>query len=128
MTKKLSFVLFILITLLLQISFTLEAKHLSTQDGIEFIPTASANHNVSQERNPPVSAEINGHMLTISINENVSVAQIMIMNSNGIMVEFSTLISSPNTKSIYISENGYYRVDIILNNGDQYYGNFSVQD
>ena len=106
----------------------IEAKQKMVLENIDVLSYYNSNYGASESRNPPVSAEINGHMLTISINENVSVAQIMIMNSNGIMVEFSTLISSPNTKSIYISENGYYRVDIILNNGDQYYGNFSVQD
>ena len=126
MTKKLSFVL--LITLLLQFSFTLEAKHLSTQDGIELIPTASANAHAYEERYPPISADVIGHNLTISINQNIGIAQIIIRDSNGAIVEVDNMMSSPNTTYIYISESGYYRIDIIINNGNQYYGYFDIHD
>jgi hypothetical protein len=52
----------------------------------------------------------------------------MVSDSNGAIVEYDNMITGPNTKCIYISECGYYRMDIVLNNGDIYYGYFTVRD
>ena len=43
-------------------------------------------------------------------------------------VEIDNMMSSPNTTCIYIEDSGYYRIDIILNNFDAYYGYFTVHD
>ena len=125
MTKK-SFAL--LFALLFQVAFVLEAKQVSTQEGLDLISICSANHNSSTDRNPPISADITSHLLTVSIHQNVGIAQIMIRDSNGAMVELGNILTSPETTCIYISECGYYRVDIVLNNGDIYYGYFTVRD
>lgn len=125
MTKK-SFTL--LFALLLQATFAVEAKQVSTQEGFDLISVCSANHNSATERNPPISADITSHMLTISIRQNVGIAQVMIRDSNGAMVELENIMTSPETTCIYISECGYYRLDIVLSNGDIYYGYFTVRD
>ena len=125
MTKK-SFTL--LFALLLQAVFVLEAKQVSTKEGVDIISVYSASHNGYTERNPPISADIASHMLTISIHQNVGIAQIMIRDSNGAMVDLENMLASPETTCIYISECGYYRVDIVLSNGDIYYGCFTVRD
>ena len=125
MTKK-SFTL--LFALLLQAVFVLEAKQVSTKEGIDIISIHSNSINSAVERNPPISADIASHMLTISIHQNVGIAQIMVRDSNGAIVEIDHIMSSPNTSCYYISEAGYYRIDIVLSNGDIYYGCFTVRD
>lgn len=125
MTKK-SFTL--LFALLLQAAFVQEAKSMSTKEGVDVIAVYSAIHNSSTDRNLPISVDIMSHTLTVSIHQNVGIAQIMIRDSNGAMVELGNILTSPETTCIYISECGYYRVDIVLNNGDIYYGYFTVRD
>ncbi len=124
MTKK-SFTL--LLVLLLQAVFVLEAKQASTKEGV-VIAVSSLNHHVDQDRSHVITADIAGHTLTISIHQNVGITHIMIRDANGAVVELENMISSPETTCIYISESGYYRIDIILNNGDLYYGYFNVHD
>ncbi|MBR5215614.1 MAG: DUF3244 domain-containing protein [Bacteroidales bacterium] len=125
MTKK-SFTL--LFALLLQAAFVLEAKQVSTKEEFDLISIYSASHNVVTERHHIITADITSHMLTVSIHQNVGIAQIMIRDSNGAMVELGNILTSPETTCIYISECGYYRVDIVLSNGDIYYGYFTVRD
>ena len=125
MTKK-SFTL--LFALLLQVAFVLEAKQMSTKEEFDLISIYSASHNVVTERHHIITADITSHMLTISIHQNVGIAQIMIRDSNGAMVELGNILTSPETTCIYISECGYYRVDIVLSNGDIYYGYLTVRD
>ena len=124
MTKKLT----LLFALLLQAAFVLEAKQTSTKEGVDVIAVYSASHNSSTDRNYPISVDIMSHTLTVSIHQNVGIAQIMIRDSNGAMVELENIMTSPETTCIYISECGYYRLDIVLSNGDIYYGYFTVRD
>ena len=125
MTKRLT----LLFALLLQVVFILEAKQTSTKEGVEMILASSnTNHHTTQERSGVVTAEIVGHTLTISINQNVGIAHIMLRDGNGAVVEIDNMMSSPNTTCIYIEDSGYYRIDIILNNFDAYYGYFTVHD
>ena len=126
MTKKLSLTL--LFALLLQVTFTLEAKQTSLKEGVNILSVKIGSINGAQERDPAVSADIMGHTLTISIHKNVGIAQINIRDTNNVVVEVDNIISSPETTCIYISDNGFYRVDIVLNNGDLYYGFFTVRD
>ena len=125
MTKKTFTLLF---ALLLQAAFVLEAKQVSTQEEFDLISIYSASHHVDTDRYRIITADITSHMLTISIHQNVGIAQIMIRDSNGAMVELGNILTSPETTCIYISECGYYRVDIVLSNGDIYYGYFTVRD
>ena len=118
----------LLFALLLQAAFVLEAKQVSTKEEFDLISIYSASHNVVTERHHIITADITSHMLTVSIHQNVGIAQIMIRDSNGAMVELGNILTSPETTCIYISECGYYRVDIVLSNGDIYYGYFTVRD
>lgn len=126
MTKKLSFAL--LIMLFLHLLFSLEAKPLSSQEEIVFIPIASVNNHVSQERNPPVSADITGHTLTVEFNENVGKARVIISNMLGVIVESETIPSTPNYVIFTISDADFYRIEIVTSSGDQYYGNFIIEN
>lgn len=124
MTKKTFTLLF---ALLLQAAFVLEAKQTSIKEGVVII-VSSLNHHVDQDRSQAITADITSHILTISIQQNVGIAQIMVRDSNGAIVEIDHIMSSPNTSCYYISEAGYYRIDIVLSNGDIYYGYFTVYD
>lgn len=124
MTKKLT----LLFALLLQAAFVLEAKQMSTQEGVDIISVKSASQHADQDRSNVISAEILSHTLTISFNEGTEIAHLMVSDSNGAVVEYDNMITGPNTKCIYISECGYYRMDIVLNNGDIYYGYFTVRE
>ena len=124
MTKKLT----LLFALLLQAAFVLEAKQMSTQEGVDIISVKSASQHADQDRSSVISAEILSHTLTISFNEGTEIAHLMVSDSNGAVVEYDNMITGPNTKCIYISECGYYRIDIVLNNGDIYYGYFTVRE
>ncbi|MBR0323986.1 MAG: DUF3244 domain-containing protein [Bacteroidales bacterium] len=124
MTKKLT----LLFALLLQAAFVLEAKQMSTQEGVDIISVKSASQHADQDRSNVISAEILSHTLTISFNEGTEIAHLMVSDSNGAVVEYDNMITGPNTKCIYISECGYYRIDIVLNNGDIYYGYFTVRE
>ena len=124
MTKKLT----LLFALLLQAVFVLEAKQMSTQEGVDIISVKSASQHADQDRSNVISAEILSHTLTISFNEGTEITYLMVSDSNGAIVEYDNMRTGPNTKCIYISECGYYRMDIVLNNGDIYYGYFTVRD
>ena len=124
MTKKTFTLLF---ALLLQAAFVLEAKQTSIKEGVVII-ISSLNHHVDQDRSQAITVDITSHILTISIQQNVGIAQIMVRDSNGAIVEIDHIMSSPNTSCYYISEAGYYRIDIVLSNGDIYYGYFTVYD
>lgn len=124
MTKKLT----LLFAVLLLTTLMLEAKQSSTKEGVDIIAVKSVINSADQDRSNAITADITSHMLTISIHQNVGIAYIMVRNSNGAMVDLENMMSSPNTTCIYIPDCGYYRVDIILNNGDLYYGYFTVQD
>jgi hypothetical protein len=125
MTKKTFTLLF---ALLLQAAFVLEAKQVSTQEKFDLIAIYAGMENGYTERNPPISGDVASHILTISIQQNVGIAQIMVKDSNGAIVEIDHIMSSPNTSCYYISEAGYYRIDIVLSNGYIYYGYFTVYD
>lgn len=124
MTKKLT----LLFAMLLMSTFMMKAKQTSTKEGVDVISVMSASHHSDQDRSNAITADITSHILTISIQQNVGIAQIMIKDSNGAMVALDNMTSSPNTTCIYISNAGYYRVDIVLSNGDIYYGFFTVYD
>jgi hypothetical protein len=124
MTKKLT----LLFALLLMSTFMMKAKQTSTKEGFDLISIMAAIQNSDVDRSNAISAEILSHTLIISIHQNVGIAHIMVRDSNGAIVEYENLTSSPNTSRIYIDECGYYRIDIVLNNGDMYYGYFTVRD
>ena len=124
MTKKLT----LLFAMLLMSTFMMKAKQTSTKEGVDVISVMSASHNSDVDRSNAISAEILSHTLTISFNEGTEITYLMVSDSNGAVVEYDNMITRPNTKCIYISECGYYRMDIVLNNGDIYYGYFTVRE
>ncbi len=85
--------------------------------------------NIEQPKSDiPVSATIDGHALTIYINENVGIAHIMVTNRNGVYTDSDNLFHTPDMATLLIEDEGFYTVTITLNNGDVYYGDFTVTE
>lgn len=76
----------------------------------------------------PISASIDGHALTIYINENVGIAHIVVTNRNGVYTDSDNLFHTPDMATILIEDEGFYTVTITLNNGEVYYGDFYVTE
>ena len=118
--KKLVILLFVM----LQFGYILEAKENSSKEGINILAIKETTVNGSVDRSQTISADITGHTLTIIFNENVGIAHIVIKDSNGVYIDRENVFSTPDYATFYIADAGYYRMDVTLSNGEQYYGYF----
>ena len=103
---------------MLQITFILGAKQTSTGDGIDIIAVHTSTQNGSESRHQSISADITGHTLTITFNDNVGIAHIIIKDSNGVYIDRENVFSTPDYATFFINDAGYYRMDITLSNGN----------
>ena len=122
--KKLVVLLFVM----LQFGHIIEAKENSSKEGINILAIKETTVNGSVDRSQTISADITGHTLTIIFNENVGIAHIVIKDSNGVYIDRENVFSTPDYATFYIADAGYYRMDVTLSNGEQYYGYFRVNE
>ena len=122
--KKLVVLLFVMF----QFGYILEAKVNNSKEGIDVIGIKETNINSTENRSESISADITGHTLTIIFNENVGIAHIVIKDSNGVYIDRENVFSTPDYATFYIADAGYYRMDVTLSNGEQYYGYFRVNE
>ena len=106
-------------------SFALTANALQICGPIDIRGAANMGQPKSEI---PISATIDGHALTIYINENVGIAHIVVTNSNGVYIDSNNLFHTPDMATLLIEDEGFYTVTITLNNGDVYYGDFMVTE
>ena len=118
----------IVLTALLQLCVMLEAKEFSSKEGIDLFGTKENIYNGSEFRSESISADITGNLLTITFNEDVGIAHIIIKDSNGVYIDNDNVVSTPDYATFIINDAGYYRMDITLSNGEQYYGYFRVEN
>ena len=118
----------IVLTALLQLCVMLEAKEISSKEGIDLFGTKENIYNSADYRSETISADITGHVLTITFNDNVGIAHIVIKDSNGVYIDRDNVFSTPDYATFIINDAGYYRMDITLSNGEQYYGYFRVEN
>ena len=118
----------IVLTALLQLCVMLEAKEFSSKEGIDLFGTKENIYNSADYRSETISADITGHVLTITFNDNVGIAHIVIKDSNGVYIDRDNVFSTPDYATFIINDAGYYRMDITLSNGEQYYGYFRVEN
>ena len=118
----------IVLTALLQLCVMLEAKEFSSKEGIDLFGTKENIYNSTESRSESISADITGHVLTITFNDNVGIAHIVIKDSNGVYIDNDNVLSTPDYATFIIDDAGYYRMDITLSNGEQYYGYFRVEN
>ena len=114
--------------MLSQVVFCAEAKQKNVEEGVDVYSTHSNTYNGSEFRSESISADITGHILTITFNENVGIAHIVIKDSNGVYIDRENVFSTPDYATFIINDAGYYRMDITLGNGEQYYGYFQVEN
>ena len=103
-----------------------EAKQ--NKDGINISSIHSGIQNGYTDRSETISADITGHVLTITFNDNVGIAHIVVKDSNGVYIDRDNVFSTPDHATFIINDAGYYRMDITLSNGEQYYGYFRVEN
>ncbi|MBQ8223296.1 MAG: DUF3244 domain-containing protein [Bacteroidales bacterium] len=114
---------------LFQISILMvEAKQTIINDKVDVCATHSNTYNGTESRSETISADITGHTLTITFNDNVGIAHIVIKDSNGVYIDRENVFSTPDYATFIIDDAGYYRMDITLSNGEQYYGYFRVEN
>ena len=113
--------------MLLTVHLVPEAKQLKIFEGIDVLGTYTNIQNAEEFRSESISADITGHVLTITFNENVGIAHIIIKDSNGVYIDRENVFSTPDYATFFINDAGYYRMDITLSNGEQYYGYFRVE-
>ena len=121
--KKLVILLFVM----LQFGYILEARGNSSKEGFDVISTKENIVSGPTTRDETISADITGHTLTITFNDNVGIAHIVIKDSNGVYIDRENVFSTPDYATFFINDAGYYRMDITLSNGEQYYGYFRVE-
>ncbi len=97
-------------------------------DELTIISIHAANQNSADFRTNSISADITGHLLTITFNEDVGIAHIIIKDSNGVYIDNDNVFSTPDHATFIIDDAGHYRMDITLSNGEQYYGYFRVEN
>ena len=117
----------IVLTALLQLCVMLEAKEISSKERVDVLVTKENIYNSTESRSESISADITGHVLTITFNDNVGIAHIVIKDSNGVYIDRENVFSTPDYATFFINDAGYYRMDITLSNGEQYYGYFRVE-
>ena len=118
---------FIALIVLLQLGIILGAKENSSKEGINILAIKEVTVNGSEFRSQSISADITGNTLTITFNDNVGIAHIVIKDSNGVYIDRENVFSTPDYATFFINDAGYYRMDITLSNGEQYYGYFRVE-
>ena len=109
---------FIALIVLLQLGIILGAKENSSKEGINILAIKEANINGSETRSESISADITGNTLTITFNDNVGIAHIVIKDSNGVYIDRENVFSTPDYATFFINDAGYYRMDVTLSNGD----------
>ena len=114
--------------MLSQIVFMTEAKQKNVGEGVDVYHIHSSTYNSAEFRSESISADITGHVLTITFNEDVGIAHIIIKDSNGVYIDNDNVLSTPDYATFIIDDAGYYRMDITLSNGEQYYGYFQVEN
>ncbi|MBQ8760173.1 MAG: DUF3244 domain-containing protein [Bacteroidales bacterium] len=122
--KRLVIILFVM----LHFGLVLGAKEYSSREGIDVLAVKEGIINGSEPRSEAISADITGHTLTITFNDNVGIAHIVIKDSNGVYIDRENVFSTPDHATFIIDDAGYYRMDITLSNGEQYYGYFRVEN
>ena len=122
--KKTIVILFVM----LQFGLILGAKENFSTEGVDVLAVKEGTINGTESRSETISADITGHVLTITFNDNVGIAHIVIKDSNGVYIDNDNVLSTPDHATFIINDAGYYRMDITLSNGEQYYGYFRVEN
>lgn len=84
-------------------------------------------HTNNTPRTSSIQASINGHTLTVVFTENLGQVNIEVSAISGGETQVEST-PTPNGVIFYITNTGSYIVTFFLPNGDEYYGEFEVED
>ncbi len=102
------------------------ASALGLMDG--FSHTSIKENNIQGlPKGSTIHASIDGHLLMVTFTENLGQVAVEVTTASGAPVD-GTLTITPNGIQIYIPLAGDYIVTFTLPNGDEYYGEFTVND
>ncbi len=89
--------------------------------------TIQASHGGSDKSNvaASISANLNGHNLTVSFSQNIGEVAVEITSLSGTTI-YDVSVQTPTAQQFYIPNAGSYVVTFTLQNGDEYYGEFEV--
>ena len=118
MFKRFIFILLMLGTI--GLSF---ANNYVSRDGLSIL----ARKTSGDDKSGSMLAYINGHTLTIAFTENLGEVSIEVQNGDGVPVNLS-IMDTPTGFMTYIPLAGRYTLIIKLEDGDEYFGEFEVDD
>lgn len=102
------------------------ANSTNLMDGLSHILIMEGNtHNTP--KGSSIQATIEGHYLTVVFTENLGQVAIEINTSTGGYVQVDSCMT-PNGLQFYIPLAGDYIVNFTLPDGDEYYGEFTVEE
>ena len=94
----------IVLIALLQLGIIAGAKENSTKEGIDVLAVKEGIINGSESRHETISADITGHTLTITFNDNVGIAHIVIKDSNGVYIDRENVFSTPDYATFLLQQ------------------------
>ncbi len=120
-----------LTTLLFMLSFLIVSSHAANisiiqTENVPVVMTAETQHS-GDDKSGSMLANINGHTLTIAFTENLGEVSIEVQNGDGVPVDLS-IMDTPTGFMTYIPLAGRYTLIIKLEDGDEYFGEFEVED
>jgi len=119
--------LIILASLMLCFSMCYSTKlNTDTNDG-GFIILIAKSGVSSAPKTDAISASINGHYLNIVFTENLGEVTIKIFNEAGVALDLF-MMGTPTGYQFYIPLAGRYTLVLDFADGDEYYGEFEVND
>ena len=86
---------YIALIALLQLGIIAGANEKSSNEGVDVIATKENIVSGTSFRHESISADITGHILTITFNDNVGIAHIVIKDSNGVYIDRENVFSTP---------------------------------
>ncbi len=81
----------------------------------------------SSDKSDSIVPTLDSHVLKVMFCENLGQVSVEITTDTGAMVD-CVVAQTPNGLQFYIPNAGSYIVTFILPNGDEYYGEFEVED
>ncbi len=101
--------------------------HTATSTNGESNIEVKVSHVQSVPKGHAIQASIHGHVLTVVFTENLGQVAIEVTTATGTPMDCLST-RTPNGVNLYVPHAGDYIVTFTLPNGDEYYGEFTVED
>ena len=117
--------------LLLMLSLLVASGHAAIisiiqTEHVPIVAIAGTQHS-GDDKSSYISASINGHYLNIVFTENLGEVTIKIFNEAGVALDLF-MMGTPTGYQFYIPLAGRYTLVLDFADGDEYYGEFEVND